>query len=76
MRAYDPESLEQAQPLMLDANNRILKTTKNGGSFIKSRHFLMHTMKRLTSVSRDDDAYPFPDCNASCDAAHDRDSCA
>jgi hypothetical protein len=39
MRAYDPESLEQAQPLMLDANNRILKTTKNGGSFIKSRHF-------------------------------------
>jgi hypothetical protein len=26
--AYDPESMEQAQPLMLDANNHILKTTK------------------------------------------------
>ena len=37
MRAYDPESMEQ--PLTPDANNHILKTTKNGGSFIKSRHF-------------------------------------
>jgi hypothetical protein len=68
--------MEQAQPLMLDANNHILKTTKMAALSSRAAIFLMHTMKRLTSVSRDDDAYPFPDCNASCDAAHDRDSCA
>ena len=28
VHAYDPESMEQAQPLMLDANNHILENNK------------------------------------------------